>query len=50
LIGIVLGPILMWVSPEEVDPITPFLTTLTLMMILFFSVSCWETTGKFSGF
>ena len=35
LIGIVLGPILMWVSPEEVDPVTPFLTTLTLMMILF---------------
>ncbi len=35
LIGIILGPILRVFSPEDVDPITPFLTTLTLMMILF---------------
>ena len=35
LIGIVLGPVLKVFSPLDVDPITPFLTTLTLMMILF---------------
>ncbi len=35
LIGIILGPILALVSLEEVNPVTPFLTTLTLMMILF---------------
>jgi cell volume regulation protein A len=35
LIGIVLGPLLKVFSPEELDPITPFLTTLTLLMILF---------------
>lgn len=34
-IGIVLGPVLKVFSPADVDPITPFLTTLTLMMILF---------------
>ncbi|UCE96836.1 MAG: cation:proton antiporter [Candidatus Bathyarchaeota archaeon] len=35
LIGIILGPVLNVFSPADVDPITPFLTTLTLMMILF---------------
>jgi cell volume regulation protein A len=35
LIGIVLGPVLKVFSPEELDPVTPFLTTLTLLMILF---------------
>ncbi|MCK4477617.1 cation:proton antiporter [Candidatus Bathyarchaeota archaeon] len=35
LIGIVLGPVLGVFSLADVDPITPFLTTLTLMMILF---------------
>ena len=35
LIGIVLGPVLGLFSLADVDPITPFLTTLTLMMILF---------------
>lgn len=35
LIGIILGPVLQMFSPAELDPITPFLTTLTLMMILF---------------
>jgi cell volume regulation protein A len=34
-IGIVLGPVTNLFSPVDVDPITPFLTTLTLMMILF---------------
>lgn len=34
-IGIILGPVLNVFSPVDVDPITPFLTTLTLMMILF---------------
>jgi len=34
-IGIILGPVLKMFSPMDVDPITPFLTTLTLMMILF---------------
>jgi len=35
LIGIILGPALNVFSMEDVDPITPFLTTLTLLMILF---------------
>ncbi|MDH5495499.1 MAG: cation:proton antiporter, partial [Candidatus Bathyarchaeota archaeon] len=35
LIGIILGPVLQMFSPADVDPFTPFLTTLTLMMILF---------------
>ncbi len=35
LIGIILGPVLMLFSTADVDPVTPFLTTLTLMMILF---------------
>lgn len=35
LIGVMLGPVLNMFSPVDVDPITPFLTTLTLMMILF---------------
>lgn len=35
LIGIILGPMFSVFSPADVDPITPFLTTLTLMMILF---------------
>lgn len=35
LIGIILGPVLQMSSPADLDPITPFLTTLTLMMILF---------------
>lgn len=35
LIGVVLGPVLKVFSPEQLDPITPFLTTLTLLMILF---------------
>jgi cell volume regulation protein A len=35
LIGIILGPLLKVFSTAELDPITPFLTTLTLMMILF---------------
>ncbi len=35
LIGIILGPVLQMFSPAELDSITPFLTTLTLMMILF---------------
>jgi len=35
LIGIILGPALKVFSLEDVDPITPFLTTLTLLMILF---------------
>ena len=35
LIGIILGPMFGVFSPADVDPITPFLTTLTLMMILF---------------
>ncbi len=35
VIGIILGPVLGIFSTQEIDPITPFLTTLTLMMILF---------------
>jgi cell volume regulation protein A len=35
LIGFILGPLLKIFSPVDVDPITPFLTTLTLLMILF---------------
>jgi cell volume regulation protein A len=35
LIGILLGPVLNVFAPTDLDPITPFLTTLTLMMILF---------------
>lgn len=35
LIGIVLGSVLKIFSPADVDTITPFLTTLTLLMILF---------------
>lgn len=35
IIGIILGPLLKVFSTAELDPITPFLTTLTLMMILF---------------
>ncbi|MFP3984587.1 MAG: cation:proton antiporter [Candidatus Bathyarchaeia archaeon] len=35
LIGIILGPVSGIFRPADVDPITPFLTTLTLMMILF---------------
>jgi len=35
LIGIVLGSVLKMFSPADVDVITPFLTTLTLLMILF---------------
>jgi len=35
LIGIVLGPLLGVFLREEMLPVTPFLTTLTLMMILF---------------
>ncbi|MCW4052759.1 MAG: cation:proton antiporter [Candidatus Bathyarchaeota archaeon] len=35
LIGMILGPVLSVFSTADVDPITPFLTTLTLMMILF---------------
>lgn len=35
LIGVILGPVLKVFSTTELDPITPFLTTLTLMMILF---------------
>ena len=35
LIGMILGPVLSVFSTADVDPVTPFLTTLTLMMILF---------------
>jgi cell volume regulation protein A len=35
LIGIILGPLLGVVLREDMLPVTPFLTTLTLMMILF---------------
>lgn len=35
LIGLILGPLLGVFSTADVDPVTPFLTTLTLMMILF---------------
>jgi cell volume regulation protein A len=35
LIGMILGPLFGVFSTADVDPVTPFLTTLTLMMILF---------------
>lgn len=35
LVGVIIGPVFMLFSPVDVDPVTPFLTTLTLMMILF---------------
>ena len=35
LIGLILGPLFGVFSTGDVDPVTPFLTTLTLMMILF---------------
>ena len=35
LVGIILGPLLGVVSRQDMLSITPFLTTLTLMMILF---------------
>ncbi len=35
LVGVALGPVFMLFPPGDIDPITPFLTTLTLMMILF---------------
>ncbi len=35
LIGLILGPLFGVFSTADVDPVTPFLTTLTLMMILF---------------
>ncbi len=35
IIGLILGPLLKVFSPMDLDPITPFLTSLTLLMILF---------------